>query len=433
MNLELLIGSELDIVKLPVAGAGVLDFECCDGLCPLVLRTAELNGGNLDSGSSIPTGDRDRRLVQADGNHQVAGAVDVEVLARSDEGSLAHLAVQPETLAFSLTTIPVAFAVDELELHAFLSTIDGVNEGGVVLVHHDLAIGPSGIGERASDVKGILEYGSLRPGAGDDELVVLDVGTEGPLAGGQLDGVALSLKCDFFAQELLGHNKVAVAHGTNQIVVEVAPFFGFLKLGGKLDEAFIGQRNRAAEELGVLVVGQFLACVGLPVLEIADNIERGFLGGGFGPTGDGELLVGTDGERKVTAATHLEVAAVVTLGKVDVGAPVFVHAIVAFVSSGVTAVPLVVLVDELELGTILDTWNRNRETAVIAFSQRLLAIGPSGISERAGNKPGGFSGSGLFHHALHSSSIVVAAVHPVEVASSEAVVTVVADNEVARG
>ena len=127
-------------------------------------------------------------------------------------------------------------------------------------------------------------------------------------------------------------------------------------------------------------------------------------------------------------AGHLEVAAGVTLSKRDVGAPVFVHDIVAFGAFGVTAVPLVVLVDELELGTVLNALDSNREAAIGALSHLLLAVSP--VGERAGNVPSGFGGSGLFHHTLHTTGVVVTAGLPGKVTTRVAVVTVVADDEV---
>ena len=129
----------------------------------------------------------------------------------------------------------------------------------------------------------------------------------------------------------------------------------------------------------------------LPIGERTGNVESLFLHGFF-PAGNAELLVGANGESKVTIAAQLEVLSIGRKG--DVGAPVFVHTI-AFAVIADAAIPFLVFVYKLELIIGLQALNRDRESAVSVSGELLLAITPSGIGKTTGDVPCGIGNNFL--------------------------------------
>ena len=191
--------------------------------------------------------------------------------------------------------------VNQFEFVAFLSTLDGVSVSVFTLSHGNLALFP--FGERTGNVESLFLHG---PSAVDDELAVLEVGSQRPFAFGNLEGFALSLERELLAEVFLEHFEVTFALGTVEVFVN-GPLFGLAQLGRELEVAF-ALEHISEHVFLTLNSGHLCALVGFPLLEVAEHVELG----GFNyllveaRNLDG-LLLEVNGHEDVAGAVEVEV------------------------------------------------------------------------------------------------------------------------------
>ena len=234
-----------------------------------------------------------------------------------------EVAVANGTNAVGSDSIPVGSAVSELlgeteVTHAVVLTSGG-DVGGVntlVQGHQDTLVGEPAtvVIHLTDDVKVSLGLGSNgvgRPLTSDGELVGLQVDGNGPFACGHCDSLAVIGQSTLNAQQLLGHQEVALADGTDAVGsdgIPVGSAVGELLGEAEVADAFVLTSGGDVGGVNAFVQGHLDTLVGEPatiVIHLTDDVK---ISGGLGSNGvggpgtvDGELVgVQVDGNGPFT-------------------------------------------------------------------------------------------------------------------------------------